>query len=264
MHDLHDINTSTAGVIRWTSRTPRDYACERIPEIASKLPPCNYFTFEVGEVPYTLPGEGPALAALPADEITEGRVNAIVDLFAEEVGGVSFALVPVETSPTINDDGEVAFRSFERFRLEENAALPRAVVAALDPTRIYSLYGIFGHHDGHGAPVEFVDNNPAPQPLKDHRKRLVEQFLGSMVKADSLYGIDATRWEKARGYLAVIRWRLTPIPVATGPMGPFHAGDLGSCVLKVVRETFARGVAAENQGRGFKPAGKKLVSLAPT
>ena len=257
--ELHDISTSTEGVIRWTSRTPRDYASERIPEIASKLPAGSYFTFEVGNVLYTFPGEGPALAALPADEVTEDRVNAMADLFAEEED-VSFALVPVETSPTVDDDGEVVFRSFERFRLEENADLPRAVVAALDPTRIYSLYGVFGHHDGHGAPVEFVDNNPAPQPLKDRRKRLVEQFLGSMVKADSLYGIDATRWEKARGYLAVIRWRLTPIPVATGPMGPFHAGDLGNCVLKVVRDTFARGVAAENQGRGFKPAGKKLAA----
>ena len=83
-------------------------------------------------------------------------------MFAEEEE--TFALVPVEITPAISDDGDLTYRSFENLRLEKNIALPRAVVAALDRDHIYTLYGIFGHHSGLGAPIEFVDNNPAPNP----------------------------------------------------------------------------------------------------
>ena len=127
------------------------------------------------------------LAALPADEVTAGRIHAITDLF-EDSKEETFALVPVERAPHVSDDGEITYRSYERLHLEQNIVLPRAVVAALDHDRSYSLYGIFGHHDGHGAPVEFVDNNPDPHPLKDRKKRLLEQFPAEMIKADALRG----------------------------------------------------------------------------
>ena len=68
-------------------------------------------------------------------------------------------------------------------------------MAALDRDRIYTLYGIFGH-DGHGAPVEFVGNNPVPQPLWVKYDKLVESFSGTQVKADALFGIDNDRYEK--------------------------------------------------------------------
>ena len=262
--DMYDIEHEGA-TVRWTSHTPRDYAVERIPEI---LDATRYYTFEVTGVLYTFPQSyeetpTPPLVALPADEVTAGRIHAITDLFEEEKDQ-AFALVPAQTSPQVSDEGEITFHSYDRLHLEQNIALPRAVVAALDRDRSYSLYGIFGHHDGHGGPVEFVDNNPAPQPLKDRYDRLVEQFPASLVKADALYGIDTQRWEKARGYLALIRWRLTPTPVAAGPPGPFHEGEtldgeLVNCVLRVVREKLDLG-ADDNQGRGHKPAGKKLAA----
>ena len=113
--------------------------------------------------------------------------------------------MPVEATPAVSDDGDVVYRSFENLRLEKNIALPRVVVVALDRDRIYTLYGIFGHHDGHGAPVDFVDNNPAPQPLWVKYDKLTESFSGAQVKADALYGIDNDRWERTRGYAAVIR-----------------------------------------------------------
>lgn len=262
--DLRDI-TREGATVRWTGRTPRAYAVARIPEL---LDQGRYYTFEVAGELYTFPRRYedvpvPPLAAMPAGEVTADRIHDIADLFEEEKDQ-AFALVPVEVAPGISDDGDIAFRSFERCRLEQNIALPRAVVAALDPGRTYSLYGDFAHHDGHGAPLAFVDNNPAPQPLKDSDKRLVDQFPARLVKADALYGIDTQRWEKARGYLAAIRWRLTPMPVAAAPPGPFHAGEalageLVNCVLRVVREKLTGGADA-NQGRGHKPAGKKLAS----
>ena len=248
--DLYDLVESPAGVISWTSRTPRDYAADRIPELVG----ATFYTFEVGVMLYTFPSaaEGPALAALEGADITPARVNAISDLFEGEEQ--TFALSPVETTPQVTDDGEVIFRSFEQIRLEQNGALPRAVVAALNPARLYSLYGVFGYHDGHGAPVEFIDNLAVPQPLHDRRKRLVEQFRGDTVTVGALEGIDTTRWEQARGYLALIRWRLTPIPDVAGPMGPFHTGDLGNCVLKVVRDLL------ESDKLASAPAGKKLAA----
>ena len=113
---------------------------------------------------YTFPHSGeevptPAVEALPADEVTSARINGVGELFEWEEDQ-SFALVPVEVAPAVSD-GDITYRSLERLRLEKNIALPRAVVAALDRDRIYTLYGVLGH----GAPVEFVDNNPAPQPL---------------------------------------------------------------------------------------------------
>jgi len=170
----------------------------------------------------------------------------------------------VEASPQVSDNGDITFRSYERYQLEQNIALPRAVVAALDHGRTYSLYGIFAHHDGHGAPLQFVDSNPKPQQLKDGN-RLVEQFSGRAVKANALCGIDTQLWETARGYLAIIRWRLTPIPLAEAVPGPFHAGadalpgDLVNCVLRVVRDKLG-GIADANKGRGHKHAGVKLAA----
>ena len=61
-------------------------------------------------------------------------INGISEMFAEEEE--TFALVPVEVTPVISDDGDVVYRSFENLRLEKNIALPRAVVAALDRDRI--------------------------------------------------------------------------------------------------------------------------------
>ena len=80
--DLYDLVVSPEGVISWTSRTPRDYASDRIPELLAP----TYYTFEVGAMQYTFPSaaEGPALAALAAAEITPDRVNAISDLFEGE------------------------------------------------------------------------------------------------------------------------------------------------------------------------------------
>jgi hypothetical protein len=80
-------------------------------------------------------------------------------------------------------------------------------------------------------------------------------FFDDLVKADSLYGIDKDRWMKARCYVAVIRWRLTPMPEPEGPLGPFHVGetldsDLVNCVLRVVREKLTAGsIAALAPGR---------------
>ena len=65
-----------------------------------------------------------------------------------------------------------------------------------------------GTDHGHGAPIQFMDVNPVPQPLKVRYDLLSESFSGDLVKADALYGIDKDRWMKARGYVAVIRWRL--------------------------------------------------------
>ena len=137
-------------------------------------------------------------------------------------------------------------------------------MAALDHGRMYSLYGIFAHHDDHGAPLQFVDSNPKPQQLKDGN-HLVDQFPGRAVKANALVGVDTQLWETARGYLAIIRWRLTPIPLAEAVPGPFHAGadalpgDLVNCVLKVVRDKLDNGADA-NKGKGHKHAGVKLAT----
>ena len=138
LDDVHDIERLGA-TVRWTSRTPRDYAAERIPEI---LDVSGYYTFEVSGSLYTFPQSyettpTPPLAALPADEVTADRIHAITDLFEEEKDQ-AFALVPVEKTPHISADGEITFRSFERCHLEQNIALPRAVVAVLDRDRSYT------------------------------------------------------------------------------------------------------------------------------
>ena len=78
--NLNDVIRDGA-TVRWTSRTPREYAAERIPAI---LDAERYYTFEVEDAPYTFPigtEPSPPLAAMPGDEVTTGRINAISDLF---------------------------------------------------------------------------------------------------------------------------------------------------------------------------------------
>ena len=96
---------------------------------------------------------------------------------------------------------------------------------------------------------------------------LYSQSLGRDLPVGSLYGIDTKRWEKGRGYTAVIAWEFRPMPVAEGEMGPFFAvadqgvtGELANCVLRVVREKLLGGRADGNLCRGHKPAGKRLTA----
>ena len=161
LDDLNDIEIQD-GAIRWTSRTPPDYSVERIPTLVDGA---RYYTLEVNDVLFTFPGVVPTAAAIPADEVDEDVIQNIIDLFAEEKNQ-RFALIPVEIEPRITDD-EITFRSFDRIHLEANNALSPAVVAALDPDTMYTLYGIFGYHDDDGAPIEFVDENVKPQPFVD-------------------------------------------------------------------------------------------------
>ena len=130
-----------------------------------------------------------------------------------------------------------------------------------------------------------MDVNPVPQPLWLRYDILSVSFSGDLVKADALYGIDKDRWMKARGYVAVIRWRLAPMPEPDGPAGPYYAGeaaelddddinqilgfdmddacepvlpqeiaaDLANCVLRVIREKF------DSDRVGTKPS-KRLAA----
>ena len=97
--------------------------------------------------------------------------------------------MPVEVTPAVSDDGEITYRSFERLRLEKSIALPRAVVAALDRDRIYTLYGVFGHHDG--APVEYVVHGV-------RYDKLAESFAGAHVKP-TLYLVSTMIGGRRRG-----------------------------------------------------------------
>ena len=230
------------------------------------LEPGRYYTLEVDGVLHTFPRIAadvrPPSAAIPEGEVTHELVEEILEFFADDPN-LRLELVPVEDEPSIDEHGVISYRSFERLRLENHRELTGAVMAALQGDTLYSLYGRLGQHEGDGSPVAYHGDDRV-QPLRIGN-RLEEQNLGANIPRNSLFGIDTARWEKGRGYTAVIIWELRPMPVQAGPMGPFFAGavngELANCVLRVLRDKLLTGRAeAANAGRGHKPAGKRLAA----